>query len=412
MNGHRKQVSHSRAIGYIFMSAGLVLTGVGCKESQERVLRMEVELGNVKAQPIGLPNGTTVNFPSVATDLFYRQVMNHTHFNIYSPTAANSTTASVRTSAKVSAKSLSKKYATPVPATSKIVSALGKDDLALLKKYGMLTRLAKAPVARTLKTGLSKKSVSGLATASSSVPQCVYERPLARLGSDVISFAANFGAGLKLGYDSAGGIAFGQPVGASIDFSSAKMDLTVRWDDNFTRQGVTAAEGISYSADTKFSIGLGSFPIGMDFFYKTPLADVVKSAFTSGLDQAVLSYVAKTAGAGKTWSEAWEARVISDPLVDNDNFVAFRSGTYGGVMKGDKFTVRNQVYRWADESNPCNSALKYTLPDGEIVAELEVTESSNLITIAKVKALADGAIRPGAQIKIQALVVPEPVVQQ
>jgi hypothetical protein len=398
MNGHRKQIRTSRAIGYIFMSAGLALTGVGCKESQERVLRMEVELGDVKAQPIALPNGSTVNFPSVATDLFYRQVMNHSHFNIYSPIASQ--TAAATSSARTSAKAASAKT---VPAA---VAGLGQDDLELLTKYGMLSRLATPPA--PVKTGLSAKSVSAMTTVDASIPQCVYERPLAKLGSKVVSFEANFGAGLKLGYDAAGGIALGQPVGASMDFKSAKMDLTVHWDDNFTRQGIAAAEGVSYSGDAKFSVGLGSMPLGMDFIYKTPLADVVKAAFTSGLDQAVIAYVAKTAGAGKTWSDAWEARVISDPLVDNDNFVAFRSGTYGGVMKGDKFTVRNQAFRWMDDSNPCNSALKYTLPDGDIIAELEVTESSNLITIAKVKALGDGSIRPGAQIKIQALVVPEP----
>lgn len=396
MNGHRFTAlqgitRQAKSLGTLSLVAGFAMVAVGCKEPQERVLRMDVELGTVTAKPIGLPNGTTVNFPEVAKDLFYRQVMNHDHFNIVANT--DSTTGGAAVSAKVSAKAVGTKSA---------IADLGTDDLALLKKYGMLNRLQVAAAPKSVSGKVSAKAIAN----SSAVPACVYERPLAKLGTNVLSFAANFGAGLKLGYDSAGGISLGSPVGASIDFSSSKMDLTVRWDDNFTKQTVAAAEGISYSGDTKFSIGLGSFPIGVDFFYKTPLADVVKSAFTAGLDQAVQQYITKTAGPGKTWNDAWEARVISDPLIDNDNFVAFRSGTYAGVMKGDKFTVRNQTYRWMDESNPCGSALKYTLPDGETVAELEVTESSSLITIAKVKVLADGAIRPGAQVKILSLIQP------
>lgn len=398
MNGHRNTARtritrQAKSFGTLSLVASFALVAMGCKETQERVLRMDVELGSVSAKPIGLPNGTTVNFPEVAKDLFYRQVMNHDHFNI----VAN-TDSTPLVSAKVAAKSVSSKTA---------VSGLGQDDLSLLAKYGMLDRLQSAPATAKPVNG----KVSAKALDSAAVPACVYERPLAKLGTNVLSFAANFGAGLKLGYDSAGGISLGAPVGASVDFSSSKMDLTVRWDDNFTKQTVAAAEGVSFSADTKFSLGLGSFPIGLDFFYKTPLADVVKSAFTAGLDQAVQTYITKTAGAGKTWSDAWEARVISDPLIDNDNFVAFRSGTYAGVMKGDKFTVRNQTYRWMDESNPCGSALKYTLPDGETIAELEVTESSSLITIARVKVLADGAIRPGAQVKILSLVQPVAEVQ-
>ncbi len=389
------QRKHTKKIGYAFMTAALFVGGLGCEESKERVLRMEVELGSVAAQPIGLPNGTTVNFPAVAKDLFYRQVMNHSHFNIYIPPVS-------------SGGSVSQKGVATKSAISNPIPQYGKDDLELLSKYGMLNRMVEQSASNKAAGKVSMKSVATVAAAAAAAPSCLYERPLARLGSTVLSFEANFGAGLQLGYNGGGGISVGTPVGGSIDFSSSKMDLTIKWDDNFTKQGVAAAAGISYSADTKFSLGLGSFPVGLDFFYKTPLADVVKSAFDHGLDEAVRQFVAKTAGINKTWKDAWEGRVMSDPLIDNDNFVAFRAGTFAGVMKGDKFTVRNQVYRWVDDTKPCSSPLKYTLPDGDVIAELEVTESSNLITIAKVKALTDGAIRPGAQIKILELIEPTP----
>ena len=396
-------MKNKKTVGYAFMAAGLLLTNTACDETKERVLKMEVVLGTVSAKPIGLPDGSTADFPSVANNLFYRQVMNHDHFNIYADPSATSSTGST-SSSTVATKAVTKKASTVTAALSKY----GSDDVALLTKYGMAASVAAASLKKTA-TGLSSKAVQMAATSTttaSTVPACVYERPLINLGTTVVSFAAEFGAGLKIGYDSTGNsISTGSPVGGSIDFTGSKMDLTVNWNDNFTKQAVVAAQGVSYASDVKFSIGAGNFPVGANFFYTTPLANTVENAFTAGLDAAVASYVTKTSGSAGTWTQAWEARVISDPSIDNDTFVAFRAGTYAGVVVGDTFTVQNQTFRWTDDNNPCTTALKYTLPDGDVLATLTVVESSSLITIAKVTPLADGAIRPGAQIKIKALYV-------
>jgi hypothetical protein len=393
-----------KALIPLVMIAGLSMGNEGCEEKPEsaRVLKMDIEIGALKGRMVRLPNGESVDFPYVANSLFYRQVINHDHFVIGNPVPSSLGLLSSGGSFKtMKADDASSGEAAP----SGLVS--GK-DVSVLDQYGLLksTRIEGA----SLLSGEMKERevVEGKATASAvtKLPACLYDLPQALLGGEVISFEATGGGGIGIGYNSGGDVAGG--VGGRINFEQSRLEIGLRTDDPLSQQAITIGDGVAHQSRVAFGIDfVPGVPVGLNFFFNTPITDVIRNAMDVGLDAIVDRYKVLLS-VNRDWNEVWESRVIYDPeIVNNDTHIAFRGGYRAGVQVGDTFNVTNLHYAW--EGAACYTRLKYKIPlTTTPVAEATVVSVGDNVSVAVVKYLMDQKIQPGAQIKVLALKQPTP----
>lgn len=374
------------AIG--FMSMGNQSCDNAAQKS--RVLKMEIELASLKARSVRMPTGEVIDFPYVANSLFYRQVMDHDHFVITNPVPSPLTSSSGF-------------YKTQDPKLSKTAAAaedglVSSRDLSVLNRFGFLAQ-----------ANDSSAQSKGEATtqATSDLPACLYDLPQALLGGEVISFEATWGVGVGVGYG-AGGDLGGGKVAGNVQFDQSKLEIGLRTDDPLTQQAVAIGDGIAHQSKVSFGIDFApGLPIGLDFFFKTPITDVIRKAMTKGLDKVVDRYT-NMISTNKDWNEVWESRVLYDPeLVNNDTHIAFRGGYRASVQVGDTFTITNTHYAW--EGAACYTRLKYKIPlTVTPVAEAQVVSVGDNVSVAVItKYLIDQKIKPGAMVKV--LKLKEPV---
>jgi hypothetical protein len=409
-NGNNKKKSTNqranslglRIVVPMFALAGLSMGNQSCEQPVEatRVLKMDVELGSLKGRVVKMPTGETIDFPYVANSLFYRQVINHDHFVIANPVPTSLALAAAKGSFKTQAQTDS---SSSEMAPNGLVSS---KDISVLDSYGLLknTRVEGAQLMNGTKS--EKEVIEGKATdtAVTSLPACLYEMPQAILGGEVISFEATWGAGLGVGYNTGGDLNGG--IGAKVNFSSSKLELGLRTDDPLTRQVVAIGDGVSTQSKVNFGVDFSTgLPIGLDFFYNTPITDVIRSGMTDGLDQIVAKYKSLLS-INKDWNEVWESRVIYDPeIVNGDTHVAISSGYRGGVQVGDTFSISNLHYAW--EGAACYTRLKYKIPlTTTPIATGEVVSVGDNVAVLKITYLIEQRIQPGAQVKVLKLKAP------
>jgi len=386
----------------IFVIAGLSMGNEGCEEQQDkpRVLKMDIEIGSLKGRVVRLPNGESVDFPYVANSLFYRQVINHDHFVIGNPVPTSLMLASQGGQFKAQGVT---DASSAEAAPSGLVSGR---DVAVLENYGLLrqTRLE----GQSLMQGRTseREVVEGKASASqvSKLPACLYDLPQSLLGREVISFQMTGGGGIGIGYGPGGDLP-GSAAGR-INFQSSKLELGLRTDDPLTQQAIAIGDGIARQSQVQFGLDfVPGVPVGISFFYNTPITDVIRNAMDDGLNQIVDRYK-NLLSTNKDWNEVWESRVIYDPeIVNNDTHIAFRGGYRAGVKIGDTFQVTNLHYAW--EGAACYTRLKYKIPlTVTPIAEATVVSVGDNVSVAVVKYLTEQKIQPGAQVKVLKLVEP------
>lgn len=386
----------------IFVIAGLSMGNESCEEQQDkpRVLKMDIEIGSLKGRVVRLPNGESVDFPYVANSLFYRQVINHDHFVIGNPVPTSLMLASQGGQFKAQGVT---DASSAEAAPSGLVSGR---DVAVLENYGLLrqTRLE----GQSLMQGRTseREVVEGKASASqvSKLPACLYDLPQSLLGGEVISFQMTGGGGIGIGYGPGGDLP-GSAAGR-INFQSSKLELGLRTDDPLTQQAIAIGDGIARQSQVQFGLDfVPGVPVGISFFYNTPITDVIRNAMDDGLNQIVDRYK-NLLSTNKDWNEVWESRVIYDPeIVNNDTHIAFRGGYRAGVKIGDTFQVTNLHYAW--EGAACYTRLKYKIPlTVTPIAEATVVSVGDNVSVAVVKYLTEQKIQPGAQVKVLKLVEP------
>lgn len=391
--------------------AGLSMGNQGCEKevAQDRVLKMEVEIANLKARQVRTPTGEVIDFPYVVNTLFYRQVINHNHFVIMNPvpSAMSLAEAGQQMKAGAAAAEVRSPSTSEDSASAEAQSELSGKDLNLLNRFGFLKQARQDAAAIMSGELSSENAVIGKSTVQNKqpLPACLYEMPQAFMGGEVISFEATWGVGVGIGYRPGGDLAGG--VGGRVNFEQSKLELGLRTDDPLTQQPIAIGDGVANQSRTAFGIDfVPGVPVGLNFFFNTPISDVIRTAMTRGLDQMVDRY--KTLlSVNRDWNEVWESRVLYDPeLVNGDTHIAFRGGYRHGVMIGDTFTATNMAYRW--EGAPCYTRLKYKIPSTTTpVAELEVVSVGDNVSVAIVKRyLIEQTLQPGAQIRVMALKKP------
>ena len=366
--------------------AGLSMGNQKCEQAPtERLLKMNVEIGSLKGRAVKLPDGTTVDFPYVANALFYRQVIAHDHFYIMNevPTAR----LMAANAGKLKVQSTNSKTKAPAGVVS-------KEDVAVLEQYGLLNSTRAR--ANAMMFGKS-------ASTPAEVPECLYNAPQAILGGEVISFEATWGVGLGVGYNSGGDLS--SSVGGKVDFKSSKLELGLRTDDPLTRRTFAIGDGISHQSDVSFGIDFLSSLVGIDFFYNTPITDVIRAAMTDGLDQIAKKYI--TTASVADWNHTWETRVLYDEdIANNDTHVGIRAGSLNGLQNGDIFTISNMHYKWMGAA--CSSPLDYSIATTTTpIATGKVVNIGPNVAVLEITYLKqDVQILPGAQVKLLTLNVP------
>ncbi len=421
-----------RSFAALIVAATLSMGNESCEKANKgRVLGLEVQIGSMSAKPVKLPNGEVVDFPDVTNRLFYGQVMNNPHFVISStaPTlglAARSLTGLSPSGAAASSgysyrdQQLLKKYGfkgsqslsnsqpnsqpnsqsnsqSSTQLNTQLNTPLNTQSKSM-GRSGLETQVGSTPGRRS-DFGSSDRLDSG--AGSSDVSECLYKSPMALISGDVISFEANYGGGMSVGYDANGN---GLPAGAGgdVQFETSKLQLRMRTDDPLSRKGLILGDGVAHPTNVKFNVKFtAGVPIGLNFFYNTPLADAIKKAMDRALDHIVQRYIARK-GEKKTWHDVWESRVEENKRVgDRDEFFAIHGGERANIQVGDRFYLSNMIYTWKGEE--CNSLLDSKIPK-KPGALVEVTEVGDDLSAAKiVEYMIEESILPGARVTIESL---------
>jgi hypothetical protein len=398
---------NTKALLALTALAGLTMGNEGCEQAKDRVLKMDVEIGAVSARTITMPSGEKIDFNYVSNSLFYQQIQSNGHFVMMGaiPSASSAQAAAVAKS------KLNAKIARGL-AKAKDANVSSADE-KVLEKFGFMDQLAEKAAALSApvqsKSSLVSGGLGGTATTTpttaSEVPMCVYDLPHAKLAGEVVSFEANWGVGVGIGYGTDGATIPTGGVAGSVKFKSSRLQMGLRSTHTLTGQILGAAPGVASQSEVNFGLDLASALLGLDFFYKTPLAKVVTSAMDKSLDKVVEDMITQKS-AKNSWDDVWESRVIYDPEIsDNDTYIAMRGGYRYNMRVGDTFTISNMHYKWENDAKPCESPLKYEIP-GNAIAQVEVVQVGDNVAVAKVtKYLAEEIIKPGAQVKILNLYV-------
>lgn len=428
---------HWKTFVLMFGVATLSMGNKGCKKPAEaelgRMLKLEVAVGPVTAQPITGPNGETIDFPRLTNSLFYQQVFNSPYYYISNPIPMPGVTASLNRSRAV----IDSAATNDGKLKLKLSDSLSSDDVSngesesqdvapsaydekILRAFGFLkdqearqqqpAPLTTASTARLAGEGKLRNQKFKIASGDGDVldmPACLYNMPQTVFTGDMISFELVNASGIGIGWGNNGPLD-PKKIGGNFQFSKAELEIDLRADDPLT--GNLMAMGAGVATQKKFSVGLGlplGIPLSLDFMKQDPIVKTIRQSFASALDKISKSFLVQFSPHRK-WEEVWETRVIFEPsLANNDTHIAFRGGMRGGMQIGDTFTIKNLNYGWTED--PCTSELKYKIPTTpDPIAEATIIQVGDNVAVAKVEYLQDVAIRAGAQIRLKELFIPPP----
>ncbi len=369
-----------------------------------RYIKMRAHVGNIKAQPVTLPNGEVVDFPYVANALFYSQVFAHGYFeqsNFLEEVLEETEKPPTVIGGELSNKPL--------------MTTESSDDVALLKQYGMGLKPT-SEYAQALGSLGQQKAGEEEPSNPFKVPRCQYNQPPIKLRGQVVSYEASFGGGITVGYNPQGSIKVPGNASGSINLESNRLDMQFdAIDPLFSRTNQDALiasvpvkkNTYKINAAVQFDIGI---PIGINFFFKSSIVKTIRDSMTKGLDTVIAELLKQVGVWDKkktgSWKEIWESRVIDSPkLADNDDYVAIAGGKRAYVQIGDQFRIKNMFWDWAGK--PCESRLgASTMASAHFGEALgTVIEVGNYVAILKIQPINgnEKSILPGAYVTIEKL---------
>lgn len=290
--------------------AGMMMGNQSCQKQEPvvetRALRKIVEMGNIKAQPIMLPEGGSFDFQFVANQQMYGVI--------------------------TASKKFTMRVAPPIVSDPSLSTASNLEDSS---KYFNLTKADLGMVQKSLDA--SKKSFQSIFSRES---WCMVNLPQARIYGSINGFEISGGNGIHIGYSPTGASA---SFGGSLDFEVqyAQLDLSMRAMPALGTTVLAAAniDSTQTKKSMKFTLSYSGLSAGMSYFMSTPLAQVTENGLTKGLD----------ALATQMKDDSWYSRVFADA----DKAIILVGGLDVGYQIGDQLDIYNEQYAWDGE--PCNS---------------------------------------------------------
>lgn len=355
--------------------AGSMMGNQSCEQAPEakRELRRRVQMGQVVAPPIQLPQGGKFDFQYVANAQMY---------DILRKTGSFST-------------------ATIDPAKTYDTSGLSSDEAEVFNRcsddeddvsvdqFGIHT-----------KTTISKKAA------------CMIDMPQGIVSGNILDFTLTSGGGVSLKLSQ---IAF--LSGLSFNFKKYELSLTMKVMDPLIAGGHVAGDRKTIATTSQQSFGkewgaevglvFSGFELGPSYYYKTPLRKVVDEGLTSAINDL------KT-----QWNEAqpWYAMVLRN--CDKYIYVNAGNKTDAGLMTGDILKIQNVSYRW--EGKSCESRLMGAVDyvGGPVAYAKVVTVGDTISTAVIIEKdpnypySPDQIIQPGARVYMEKMFDPNPPKKQ
>lgn len=350
--------------------AGMLMGNQSCKEETKvRELRRRVQMGQVKAPPIALPQGGSFNFAYVANAQMY---------DILSKTSAFST-------------------ATVDPAQAFDPSGLSQDEAEVFNQCGE----------EETTHDVNGKIISQKSTISQKAA-CMIDMPQGVVSGNILDFTLTSKGGVTLKLA-------GVPVlpGAKFDFKRSELSLTMKVMHPLQEGGIqagdrkviatTSTQSFANDFGASLQLNFSGFEIGPSYYYNSPLRKVTEAGLTAGINNLKDSW---------NKSEPWYAMVLRN--CDKYIYINAGNASDAGLVNGDILRIQNVDYRWQGEV--CKSTMMGSADYiGGAVAYAKVVSVGDNMSAAviiendpKYPYSGEQIIKPGARVYAEKLFVPEP----
>lgn len=334
----------------LFGVALTMMGNEGCEDKADsRSLRRRVQMGQVVAPPMPLPEGGTFDFQYAANAQLF-DVLNKT-----------------------------KSFTT---------STISSEDLDLEE----MTQ-ADRDAFNSCHDDIEDADSALQAKMMSKVATCMVNMPQAVISSNIVNFELTTAAGLTVGLPQFGNLS------GSFDIKKATLTMAMKALDPLIPGHVKAANTSSATrSETNLSatINLGGFSIGPRAYFKSDLAKVVNKAMENGIVDLKSQF---------DRAEPWFAMVKKNC----DKAILINGGSTSdvGLQVGDILEIHNVWYDW--EGKVCDSRLRSSMqatPMGSPIAVAQVTIVGDTMSQAHLIEQTGDKIQPGARVYVRKLFVP------
>lgn len=365
----RQQLSRVVRVCALMAIATISMGNESCEKEEKdtgpRQLKRRIQMGAIKAPPIGLPQGGSFDFQYVANAQMY---------HILNKTDAFST-------------------ATVDPTQIFDPSGLSQSEAQVFHQcedqedyyYG--------------NSGHQKSTFSQIAA-------CMIDMPQGMVSGNILDFTLVNRGGLSLGLSQIPYL-----TGFNFEFQRYELSVTMKVMHPLQRGGIfpgdkkviatTAKEKVSKDFGVGLNLNFGGFELGPSYYYKSPLRKVVDDAMSSAVKDLASQW---------NKAEPWYAMVLR--ACDKYIYINAGNRTDAGLQVGDLVRVQNVNYRWQGES--CRSDLMGTVDYvGGPVGYARVVSVGDNIAAAVVldrdpeyPYSRDQIIKPGARVYVEKLYEP------
>ena len=295
--------------------AGSMMGNQSCQQTTaaSRELRRRVQMTQMTAPPIILPQGGTFNFQTAANAQMY--------------TVLQSTSA----------------FTTSTIDPLKIYDTTGLSS----DESSQFNQCNDQPVVTTSGTLSTKSTISQVAG-------CMIDMPQGLIKGSILDFTLYNSAGLSLNMAQIPGLpAVGG--GFSFEVKSYAMDLAMQAMSPLVAGGIvagdhkviaaTSKESFQNSFQASLTINFAGFGLGPSYYQQSPLSQVVLDGLTQGVNDLKSQWDA---------AEPWYAMVIKNC----DKYIYINAGNASdvGLKPGDIIRIQNVDYRW--QGDACKSQLQ------------------------------------------------------
>lgn len=335
--------------------AALLMGNQKCEEpkAEVRELRRRVEMGQIKAPDMVLPDGKKFDFKFVANAQMYDVLKK---------------TKSFSTSTMDGTYDLEEM-------TDSDRDTFNRCDDDVLNPQGFM--------------------VNGKTGKISVVATCMINQPQAVIQGSIMNFDVVNKVGVSFNLFN--------PVnlGLSVDVQKAQLSMAYNAEDPFIKGHVLAAttsKANQFETAVGANINFGAFSIGPKAYFKSELSGVVSKAMQSG----ILDLKAQMDAASP-----WYATVLRN--CDQAILINAGGASDAGLKAGDILEVYNVRYQWTGEV--CTSQLEGSAPStpmGSPIAVAQVVTVGDTISEAKIIEQTSTKIQPGSRVYVRKLYVPPP----